>query len=237
MTRSHFNRALEDDSWEPLADARNWSKARVYVGEFPVGSGQIAVAKDISTLPLWFRWIYARLVLRREWRALRALDEVEGVPRALHRIDADGFIMERCEGHSLHTLPLDEAGAELLERLDEIVRQVHQKGVTHGDLHRDNIMRAPDGRLNLIDWATAHVYGPCPRGAKKRAFGEFRALDVRAVAKIKAYSAPQLLSEAEREILAQGGSKLYRGVKKLRGALHALRRKKSNGIDYRELVK
>ncbi len=237
MTRSDLKNGLQNGSWKPLAEARNWSKARAYSGEFPPGSGREAVAKDIQSLPLWFRWLFARPVLRREWQALRALEHVAGVPKLLARIDADCFVMEKCAGRALHDLPQGAGGEELLRKLDALVAQVHARGVTHGDLHRDNILRGADGQIGLIDWATAHVYGVRPRGWKKRALEEFRALDLRAVAKIKAYSAAHLLTDAERDLLVNGGSALYRGVKKMRRTLHALQgRKSAPGIDYRKLV-
>lgn len=225
------------DSWPYLAEARNWSKAQVRVGEWPVGSGKTVVAKDIRQQPFWFRLLYTRHTLKREWDALIALKDVEFVPHALERPSPDLFLMEQCPGEEAHELPEGAELDEFLHRLDDLIAQVHVRGVTHGDLHRDNILRAPDGTVSLIDWATASVYGPRPFGLKKWLFVEFRALDLRAVAKIKARHATHLLTESEKELLAGGGSPAYRLIKQFRTLIRlALRREVGGGVDYKKIV-
>src|ERR1044072_9063230 len=65
---------------KPLHIARNWSKADVLIGEWPEGSGQRVVLKDLKPCSLWFRLLAGRYTQAREWRALVALQDLPAVP-------------------------------------------------------------------------------------------------------------------------------------------------------------
>jgi serine/threonine protein kinase len=218
-----------------LHRARNWSKAEVYEVEWPPASGRAVVVKDLKPLPAWFKLLAGRALLRREARALRALKSVDGVPDLVARVDADAIAMEKTPGQPLPEWlrearegPEREAALlRAIERVEELQARFHDRGVTHGDLHSDNILVDEKGNVALIDWATAGVFGPRPSGAKKWSFEEWRALDERALAKLKVLHAPDLVSPRERDLLVGGGSRLYRGVKSLRRLLDRARGKQS----------
>jgi len=213
-----------------LHAARNWSKADVLCGEWPVGSESQIVVKDLKRRALWFRVLAGRALLRREWRALRVLENTEDVPRALARPDADSLVIEYVRGRSLQQLSLQQPENSVLpdetsESIENLVTQLHERGVTHGDLHRDNIMVDEDGNVALIDWATAHVFPQQRSALQEWQFREWRALDLRALAKIKLYHAPNRLTAQDVELL-EGASGAYRVVKKLRRVGEKLRGKK-----------
>ncbi len=212
---------------EVLYPARNWSKADVFVGEWPPGSGRRVVVKDLKKRPLWFRMLYGRYILSREWRALYALRGVPGVPAVVARPDADAIVMEYRTGTPANEFANGTIPPDVLRRVEQAVAELHARGVTHGDLHRKNILVAADGSITLLDWASASFFGPRPRGAKALTFAEWCALDDRAVAKLKALHAPELATEREREILLGGGSVLYRSIKQLRYAAQRLRGKQT----------
>jgi len=214
---------------EVLHPARNWSKADVFRGEWPPGSGRRVVVKDLRGRPLWFRLLYGRAVLNREWKALSALHGVPGVPEVIARPDADVIVIEFRSGMPAVEFSDGALPAEVVGRIEQAVRELHARGVTHGDLHRKNILVADDGTITLIDWATASFFGPRPRGAKAVSFAEWCALDDRAVAKVKARHAPELMTPREREIMLQGGSPLYRAVKQVRYVGERLRRRHRKG--------
>jgi hypothetical protein len=81
----------------------------------------------------------------------------------------------------------------------------------------DNILVGDNGSFTLIDWATATVFGPAPRGWKGYAHAELRALDQRAVAKLKVLHAPDLIAPEEHELILRGNSRIYRLVKRVWG--------------------
>jgi aminoglycoside phosphotransferase (APT) family kinase protein len=186
--------ALRRFQLEPIHVARNITKADVHRFEWPPQSGEFAVVKDMRARPLWFRLVLGRAALGREWKALRALGEIEGVPKPIARLDADAFVMEWRAGTpamhfansentrksfvdesvqpqtaSMNDFDNDEdeltgISTAVLERVARLLDASHARGVTHGDLHRNNILIAPDESVTLIDWATACVFGPNPRG-------------------------------------------------------------------------
>jgi serine/threonine protein kinase len=65
-----------------------------------------------------------------------------------------GYLLERVEGETLHTLiangALDEARHQLAA-VERTVGRLHAKSVPHGDLNASNIIVAADGRTLLID--------------------------------------------------------------------------------------
>jgi tRNA A-37 threonylcarbamoyl transferase component Bud32 len=213
-------------SIRPLHRARNWSKADVYLCEWPPDSGQRIVVKDLRRCPLWFRIVIGRSFLKREWNALCALRDMPEVPLPIARPDADSIAMEYRAGKSVKRFKHGLLPRDVLQRIEEIVARLHARGVTHGDLHRKNVMIGEDGAVTLIDWATACVFEPQAKGVAARAFQEWRALDNRALAKLKQYHFPHTLQQHEKQILTQNGSALYELVKRLRRIVQYVSRKR-----------
>lgn len=100
--------------------------------------------------------LVARLLARRERRALEHLAGVEGVPQL---VAAAGSILERTY---LAGAPLHRAEAlprDFFEHLAELVRALHARGVCHNDLHKEqNVMVLQDGRPGVIDFQLASVH-------------------------------------------------------------------------------
>jgi hypothetical protein len=212
-----------------LHTARNLTKAQVYRIESPAHAGQWVVVKDLKPCPLWFRLLAGRALLRREWRALQALQTIDGVPAGLCRPDSDSIVMEWRPGRDAMDFEDGEISPQTLEKIVEVLAQAHRCGVTHGDLHRDNILIDEEEGVTIIDWATACVFGPQRSRLKNWTWHEWQALDLRSLAKLKARHAPQLLAEPERDLLQNGGSPLYRLVRKTGNRLRQwLRRGKKN---------
>lgn len=123
--------------------------------------------------------LVARIMLRRERVALRALEGLAGTPVLLDDGQAasapsldgraprerDVLVRGWVEGAPLHlaeSLPRD-----FFEHLDALVGELHARGVCHNDLHKEqNIMVGADGFPHLIDFQLASVHGR--RGALYR---------------------------------------------------------------------
>lgn len=217
-------RDLQAMPLKSLHQARNWSKADVFGGE---QDSIRFVLKDFRRAPLWFKPI-ARNFLRREWKALRALDGEEHVPRALAHPDADSIVIEHAPGEQMDKMAYGTVPHASIEMLIELVKKLHARGVTHGDLHQQNVLVDDNGQICLIDWATAHVFHR-PHGVRKWLFEEFSALDRRALAKIKVHHAPDLVTEEDLDLIRNGASRAYRSVKKVRRVGEVLRGKKRFG--------
>ena len=218
LKRSDFPRL----NLTPLHVARNWSKADVLLGEY---EGQKVVVKDLKPCALWFRWVFGRHAMKREWRAMETLRGLKGVPQPVALIDADCFLMEFCDGTPLKNLKRGDVAPETLQQLQSLLSEIHRRGVTHGDLHGGNILVDNLGNVSLIDWATASIFGSAPKGPKAISFANWCALDERAFLKVKVSHAAKNITSREREILLNGPSALYRFVKNLRFLLQKLRGK------------
>jgi hypothetical protein len=208
---------------ESLHEARNWSKADVSVAQWPPESGQRVVIKDLRKRPLWYRMLAGRYFLWREWRALCVLKDLDCIPNPVARPDADCFVIEHKLGRQMEMIAPEAMPFGVSAKVERIVALIHARGVTHGDLHSYNILVDENGEVALIDWATACVFGKNPSGAKRLAFEEWCALDERALAKVKIMLAPQELTERERDLIQNGGSRLYRFVKRFKTGYEKIR--------------
>lgn len=198
---------------ESIHQARNWSKADVSIAEWPPKSGQRVVIKELKDCPLWFRVLAGRYLLRREWKTLCALADLEGVPAPIARPDSDTIVMEFRPGKPLDKIFWWQAPDDVVEKIENLVTQIHARGITHGDLHGYNVLVDESGEIALIDWATASTFGERRGAAKSFTFEEWRALDERALAKIKIAFAPTEITPFQHDLLLNGGSRIYRFVK------------------------
>ena len=114
----------------------------------------------------------ARRLLARERRALAVLEGLERVPALLesgpHPAPAD----PKRELHRSWLAGVPLYAAEVLpedffERLEDLVRAVHGRGVCHNDLHKEgNVIVGPAGQPGLVDFQLASVHS-----SRGRAFG------------------------------------------------------------------
>jgi RIO-like serine/threonine protein kinase len=136
-------------------------------------------------------------------------------------------VIEYVRGTPLLEMQSRRPVGEAIGRIEELVATLHARGVIHGDLHQENVLIDEDGNVFLLDWATAHVFSSRRRALEKWVFDEYRALDLRAVAKIKIFFARERMTPDEYNRLADS-SRAYRLVKRVRRAGDALRGKKSH---------
>ena len=230
MAKKLTRRKMENLPRESIHKARNWSKADVSVAEWPPNSGQRVVIKELRGRPLWYRVLAGRYFLRREWKALCALADVNGVPNPVARPDSDTIVMEFREGRPIEKLGQWDVPDSAVENIEKLVEAMHAKGITHGDLHGYNILVDKNGAVALIDWATASTFSSQRRGLKSFTFNEWQALDDRALAKVKIVSAPLSITPRQHDLLLNGGSQIYRFVKQFKSLGERVR-----GVDEEKL--
>lgn len=154
-----------------------------------------AVRRHLARAPLLLRPV-ARLLARREARALERLDAVDRVPHLLARRRAfhlrtwiDGEPIDRAR-------PADpEFYAEALR----LLHHIHGAGVTHNDTHKEpNWLVTAAGRPALLDFqlATRHR-------RRSRWFRLCALEDIRHLLKHKKKYCPEHLTERQRTILKQ----------------------------------
>lgn len=130
--------------------------------------------------------------LNREAEALERLTGIDGIPRLLGRFrwwEHHFIAMERLEGLTVSQwmarhYPLTSGAAgpneiaaytrralRILDRVEQLVRQIHSRGVVYGDLHPGNVLIGTDDRVSLVDFELATlIERPLPAGLGARGF-------------------------------------------------------------------
>jgi len=101
----------------------------------------------------------ARLLLARERRALTVLCGLPGIP-ALLEAPRDGASLVRSFVPGLPLCLAEVLPRDFFERLEDLVRTLHARGVCHNDLHKEaNVLVDEGGRPALVDFqlASHHV--------------------------------------------------------------------------------
>jgi len=118
-------------------------------------------------------WI-ARRLLAREARALRVLDGLPGVARVLDA-PADGASLLRSWVPGTPLCLARELPRDFFERLEELARALHARGVCHNDLHKEaNVLVGTDGHPALVDFQLASVHARAGRSFAVRAREDLR---------------------------------------------------------------
>jgi len=102
--------------------------------------------------------LVARLLLARERRALQVLDGLPGVAPLVEPA-ARRDVLERGYVEGVPLCLAEELPRDFFERLEELVRALHARGVCHNDLHKEgNVLVGTDGRPALVDFQLASVH-------------------------------------------------------------------------------
>lgn len=154
------------------------------------------VMKDWSRRPFPFRHTWCRVAAGREMRVYEKLRGMQGVPQLISRLGALGFVMEWLDARPLPTRKMsDLLGVEFFDKLDDLVAEMHSRGIAHGDLRRRNILRGVDGNPRLIDFETAVSTDDAEEGG--RLFRAIAEIDRITVLKIRERYFPESLSEED----------------------------------------
>ena len=164
------------------------------------------ILRDTRSARWWLRWL-ARSLLKREARALAALDGIDGVPVLIH-YDEDQLTRSYLGGTAMHlgTPPV----RSYFVSAARLLRRMHRAGVVHNDLAKEpNLIVRDDGQAAFIDFQLAwHSMG---RG---RIFRIAAREDLRHLLKHKRSYCPEELTKRERDILENpsGLSRLWMQV-------------------------
>lgn len=156
-------------------------------------NGENAVLRDTRSAVWWVAWL-ARVLLRREARALAALRSLDGTPRLIKN---DKYTLARSYMPGVPMFegrPRDSGYFRAMARLS---RSMHRLGVVHNDLAKEpNLLVRDDGSPAFVDFQLAWT--------TKRRGRLFRAAareDIRHLLKHKRTYRPDLLTAREHSIL------------------------------------
>lgn len=164
------------------------------------------IVRDTRSARWWLRWL-ARLLLKREARALAALNGIDGVPQLID-YDDDELTRSYIGGMPMHLgKPRDTSYFVNAARL---LRRMHRAGVVHNDLAKEpNLIVCDDGRAAFIDFQLA--WQSMGRG---RIFRIAAREDIRHLLKHKRSYCPDRLTPRERRIVdnPSGLSHIWMGL-------------------------
>jgi hypothetical protein len=171
--------------------------------------GRQAVLKDFSRSAVWFGRILGPLLVYREARALTLLDGIPGVPRLIRKVSMRALLIEHIDGVPARAIPPGSVTPELFDRLEELVRAIHERGVAHCDLRSGgNIVVTSVGQPYLVDFVAHTVHG---NPLWDWIFRRFCQADLVAVLRLKKRLAPALVSgDDEHRLLSDRNAVLPR---------------------------
>jgi tRNA A-37 threonylcarbamoyl transferase component Bud32 len=193
-------------------------------------NGRPAIIKDFTARPAWLRTTWGSLMIGREFRALRRVQGIEGIPRLLARAGPYALVMQRIHGDRFPRRRETPPPVEFFDRASLLLKSLHDRGVGHGDVRRKNLMMDAEARPHLIDFATAVAAKPGAAGVVSRAlFRRYCVVDAFQLAQMKADFHPDRLTDEERALLKRPpwylmlGQFLKRYVYRYRKARHRRR--------------
>jgi Kae1-associated kinase Bud32 len=95
-----------------------------------------------------------------EVRVLRKLHSTTVSSPSLFDVDIDEgwIILSEVEGVTLYESLLNgESNIEQIEKFGGLIRQLHELGISHGDLTTHNVMINDEGELTLIDFGLSKI--------------------------------------------------------------------------------
>jgi predicted Ser/Thr protein kinase len=162
--------------------------------------GRRFVVKDFGTKGFFERNLVGRIIVGRELRAYRALAGIEGLPREFSRLTPFSLAIEYLEGRDLGGIHRGDVGPGVIHQFESVVEEFHERGWVHLDLQRRSNILLVDGKVFVIDLASALHAGAVPL------FGRcltwlLGIADRLSLIKMKSLYAPELLSLQERKWL------------------------------------
>ncbi len=195
---------IEDLSYEEACTRAQYTivkgkalKADVFVTNI---DGARFVVKDFGRKGFLLRNLVGRVVIGRETRAYRALAGIEGLPRAYKRLNPFSIAIEYLEGKDLGAINRGEIGPGIIRQFEAAVEELHERGWVHLDLQRRSNILLVDGKVFIVDLASAIHPGSIPLVGRllTRLFGF---ADRMSLIKMKSIYAPELMTGSERKLL------------------------------------
>jgi hypothetical protein len=155
------------------------------------------VVKDYSQKGFWERNLVGRIVIGREAGAYAALSGVDGLPSRSKRLSPFSFAVEFLEGRDLGAVERGEIGPGVIRQFERIVHDLHDRGWVHLDLHRRSNILLIEGKVYVVDLASAIHSGSIPLIG--RALTALIGIaDLLSLIKMKTIYGPELMSPRER---------------------------------------
>lgn len=162
-------------------------------------AGRTLMIKDVRRTNLFFRCTLGLWLIDKEWKIYSRLAGIQGIPKAVERIDRFAFAMEFVPGRPIgrgETLP-----PSFFSDLERVLREIHARGVVHMDLrHKGNVLLSERGDPFLIDFNSSFSFKE--KGVLHRfLFPLLRRVDYGGLLKLKQRVSPALMTPEELSFL------------------------------------
>lgn len=123
--------------------------------------------------------------LVREYHAYQRMEGLDGVPQCYGMIDGRYLVIEFIQGKPYREADFSDR-ARWFEEFLAVLRSIHERGVSHGDLKsKSNIMVTDTGKPCVIDFGTAFVHKPGFHPVNDWLFEHSKRMDINAWVKHK----------------------------------------------------
>jgi len=157
--------------------------------------GRSLMVKDVRRKNFFLRWTLGLLLIHKEWKIYSRLTGIKGIPEPVERVDRFAFAMEFIRGRPI--LREESLPSSFLSDLEQVLREVHARGVVHLDLrHKGNILLSERGEPFLIDFNSSFAFKE--KGFLRRyLFPLLRWVDYGGLLKLKKRISPSLMTAEE----------------------------------------
>lgn len=141
-----------------IRDKKGFTSPRITVVDW---QGRPALLKDYGKKNIITRSLFAPVSVRREFRILKRLEGIRGIPRPIKIVNNNALLMEYIEGKHVGKFGPSGLPVKVYERLVAVVEAMHARGVVHLDLRqRKNVLIAEDLQPWIVDFTNALEIGP-----------------------------------------------------------------------------
>lgn len=166
--------------------------------------GRKAVLKDHNACDRGFGKLLGPLLVSREAKALRRLDQVAGTPTLYATPDSRSLLMEHLPGKPLGQFGDNPAWEQFFLDFERLLHEVHANGVAHCDLRSpDNALICASNRPAMVDFVSCVFRGRRWNIVSRWLFDQFSRADRGALIKLKKGVAPDLLTPQEERLLQE----------------------------------
>lgn len=189
-------------------------------------NGVRAVVKDYSSNRFWYRNTIGRFLLWRESKAYRRLNGLRGVPTCYRVLGGLALITEEIAGRNIEGLENEgRLSEEFFDSLQELVKNVHSRGLVHCDLKRaPNILLGPDEKPYIVDWSASISEREFRFFPLNRVYQRFLQDDLNAITKMRLRHCPESVTPDD-ERLYYHRSRTENIIRSIRDKLRTLLQK------------
>jgi len=152
MDKPFTRKDLVRNGCEILRKGR-WANADLYLYD---QSGRAWVIKDFLPCAPLVRQTWGRMLIRREFQALRRLCGINGIAEPTIILDAFALCYPYMPGKTLREAPPDVLDEGFFQSLETLVEQMHQRNMVHLDIrNRRNVLINQNGMPALLDFQSS----------------------------------------------------------------------------------